>query len=131
MSSIPHPSGSLVVRNTRTMGRGVFAGRPFAKGEIIEVCPVLTVTGPIEKACRGHALERYFFFWEGTEEEMVAVAFGFGSLYNHSPEWNASFKVRKKTKELVFRAARDIAEGEQIFINYDWEKGDYDFKTPG
>ena len=62
---------------------------------------------------------------------MVAVAFGFGSLYNHSPEWNASFKVRKKTRELVFRAARDIAEGEQIFINYDWEKGDYDFKTPG
>ena len=39
--------------------------------------------------------------------------------------------MRKKTKELVFRAARDIAEGEQIFINYDWEKGDYDFKTPG
>ena len=129
--SISHPSASLYVKNTRTMGRGVFAGRPFQKGEIIEICPVLTVTDPIEKACRGHALERYFFFWEGTDEAMVAVAFGYGSLYNHSPEWNASFKIRKKSKDIVFRAARDIAEGEQIFINYDWEKEAYDFKTPG
>ena len=129
--SIQHPSASLYVKNTRTMGRGVFAGRPFLKGEIIEICPVLTVTDPIEKACRGHALERYFFFWEGTAEAMVAVAFGYGSLYNHSPEWNASFKIRKKSLDIVFRAARDIAEGEQIFINYYWEKEAYDFKTPG
>ncbi|WP_020469962.1 SET domain-containing protein-lysine N-methyltransferase [Zavarzinella formosa] len=128
--SIQHPSAALYVRNTRTMGRGVFAGRPFRKGEVIEVCPVLTVNEKIEEATRDHALARYVFYWDGKGEEIVAIAFGFGSLYNHSPEWNATFKARKKTKDIVFKAARDIAEGEQIFINYDWGKEDYDFATP-
>jgi uncharacterized protein len=128
--SIPHPTASLYVKNTRTMGRGVFAGRPFRKGEVIEVCPVLTVNERIEEASRGHALARYLFYWDGKGDAMLAVAFGFGSLYNHSPEWNATFKKRPKTMDIVFKAARDIAEGEQIFINYDWDKEDYDFNTP-
>lgn len=127
---IQHPSAALYVQDTPAMGRGVFAGRAFRKGEVIEICPVLTVNERIEEATRGHALERYVFYWDGQGDAIVAIAFGFGSLYNHSPEWNASFKARKETRDILFEAARDIAEGEQIFINYDWDKEDYDFPTP-
>jgi SET domain-containing protein len=111
---------TLVVQNVRGMGRGVFAGRPFRKGEVIEVCPVIrlsTGTPPL-------GLEHYVFKW-GDGEDELAVALGYGSLYNHSPTANAEFAPRTGRGEIVFRAARDIAEGEQIFIDYEWDDSDY------
>lgn len=55
----------------------------------------------------------------------MAVALGYGSLYNHSPDANARFTPRTSQDDIVFRAVRDIAEGEQIFIDYQWEESDY------
>lgn len=114
------PPTDLVVRKIRGMGRGVFAGRMFRRGEVIEVCPVLRIasgTSPV-------GLEYYVFKW-GTEDKELAVALGYGSLYNHSPKPNAAFTTRYARGEVVFRATRDIDAGEQIFIDYEWDEIDY------
>jgi uncharacterized protein len=128
-SDISHPNNpSISVRTVRGMGRGVFAGRPFRKGEVIEVCPVLVLPESVDRKCKDEILDKYFFAWDETGD-VIALAFGFGSLYNHSPDPNAAFAKRKRDKVVVFRAKRDIRAGEQIFVDYEWEEADYHFPT--
>ena len=53
----------------------------------------------------------------------VAVALGYGSLYNHSYQPNARYDDESgQTK--VFTAIRDIAPGEEIMVNYNGEPED-------
>jgi uncharacterized protein len=117
---------SLYVRTVRGMGRGVFAGRPFRAGEVIEVCPVLLIPESVERKCRDEIIDKYIFEWDKTGY-VAAIAFGFGSLYNHSSDPNATFGRRKRDKVIVFRAKRDIAKDEQIFVDYDWYPADFHF----
>jgi SET domain-containing protein len=44
------------------------------------------------------------------------LALGYGSLYNHSYDPNAT--TLERGDELVITATRDIAKGDEIFINY-------------
>lgn len=93
-------------------GRGVFATRPIAPGAEIERCPMLIADGE-----QGAALERgaegYVFRWG---ETATALALGYGSLYNHSYDPNAT--TLETPDELVISALRAIEPGEEIFINY-------------
>jgi uncharacterized protein len=116
----PPPIPDLLVRKVRGMGRGVFAGRPFAKREVIEVCPILRL--PTDTP--GVGTEDYVFRWGRLGSEL-AIALGYGSLYNHSPAPNAEFTARFGRSDIVFRALRDIAAGEQILIDYQWEEAEY------
>ncbi|HEY1376873.1 MAG TPA: SET domain-containing protein [Gemmataceae bacterium] len=110
---------ALVVRRVRGKGRGVFAGRPFRRGEVIEVCPVIPLTRAEADACADTVLDDYFFEW-GPRGTARAVALGYGELYNHSPDPNAAFATRTRRLELVFRARRPIRRGEEITIDYGW-----------
>jgi len=119
-SSMTNPlttSESLLLRRVRGMGRGIFAGRRFRKGEIIEICPVVPVSPRFAKKCDGEVLEHYLFQWG---RRGSAVILGYGSIYNHSNNPNASFRPRMGKLELVFRALRDIEIGEQILVDYEW-----------
>ena len=116
----------LRVRKVRGMGRGVFAGRPFRKGEVIEVCPVVPLPRSQVRKCEGDALDLYIFEWP-RRGFPAAVVLGYGSLYNHSADANATFTPRPAADAMVFRAARPIAPGEQIFIDYEWPATDYQF----
>lgn len=116
------PKPNLVIRKVRGMGRGVFAGRDFRVGELIEVCPVLVLPpGTDEKDLSG--LGAYVFAW-GAAQDRLAIALGYGSLYNHAEDPNAEFDPRHGRCELAFRATRDIVAGEQILIDYGWGAGD-------
>jgi len=114
------PLPDLYVRKVRGMGRGVFAGRPYRRREVIEVCPVIRL--PTDTP--GTGLEDYVFKWGRLGSEL-AVALGYGSLYNFSPTPNAEFTVRFGRSDIVFRALRDIAAGEQILIDYQWDDAEY------
>ena len=63
----PSPSDTHEHHRTRRVrqesprhGRGVFAGRPYRKGEVIEVCPVIRLPAASEGAAGG-GLEHYVF----------------------------------------------------------------------
>lgn len=121
------PAGSgLIIRVVPGMGRGVFAGRPFRKGEVIEVCPVIPLPRRQTLKCVAELLDRYVFQWP-QRGYPAAVVLGYGSLYNHSHEPNARYAPRKGSDEMIFRAARDIAVGEQILVNYEWPAKEYHF----
>ena len=93
-------------------GRGVFAQRPIERGELIERCPMLIVDGAQGDALTEGA-DGYVFGWG---DSSTALALGYGSLYNHHFDPNAT--TTEAGDELVITAVRDIDVGEEIFINY-------------
>src|SRR5512142_3056443 len=82
-------SEAIEVKRVKGKGRGVFARRPIRKGEVIERVPVLVL--PIEEIrnlSSWTGLAGYCVLWgRGT----VALALGYGSLYNHSYRPNARY----------------------------------------
>lgn len=53
----------------------------------------------------------------------MAIAFGFGSLYNHSYQPNARYVKRIAERTLDYVAIRDIQCGEEITVNYNGRPG--------
>ena len=51
-------------------------------------------------------------------EKQYALALGNGSLYNHRNQPNARWHYDEDKDRIVFRAARGIKPGEEIFISY-------------
>jgi uncharacterized protein len=117
-------SDAIEVKQVKGKGRGVFARRVIREDEVIERVPVLVL--PIEDIRNVDDwthLASYCFNWgEGT----VALALGYGSIYNHSFRPNAKYEdVGRQTK--VFIALREIQFGEEITVNYNADPKD---KTP-
>lgn len=95
-------------------GRGVFAERAFARGDVIEVAPVLVLAANDVARIDGTILEAYVFGWG----DRLAVALGYGSLYNHAWTPNVEYVKRRELGLIEFVAVRDIAAGEELFTNY-------------
>ncbi len=113
-------SDAIEVKRAKGKGRGVFARRPIRKGEVIERVPVLLLTAEeFSKGLSGTVLEDYCFGWEG---DKVALALGYGSLYNHSFRPNARYEdVGPQAKRFI--ALRDIGPGEEVTVNYNGKPG--------
>jgi SET domain-containing protein len=105
-------------------GRGVLARQAFAVGDVIEVVPVLVVEdGDILDQT---PLANYVYKWP-TSETAVAVAFGYGSIYNHSYAPNArydKFASGESAGTIRYTAIKPIAVGEEIIINYNGDPAD-------
>ncbi len=112
---------AIEVKQIKGKGRGVFARRLIYDGEVIERVPVLVLPiGESRTASGPTPMSDYCFDWgRGT----VAVALGYGSLYNHSYQPNARYDDEKGQIK-VFMAIRDIPLGEEIVVNYNGEPGD-------
>lgn len=101
-------------------GRGVVAAAPIAAGEIIEIAPVVRLTEDEETALNDTVLESYVFVW-GEEGYPFALVMGIISLINHKKEANTDLDTDYETQTMRLTAARDIAVGEEITIDYDCE----------
>lgn len=111
-------SDKVEVKRIRGKGRGVFARRAIGKGEVFEICPVLILpAGSLEDDETG--LTNYVFEWG---KDRLALAMGYGSLYNHSYQPNARYDDVRQGK--AFSALREIEQGEEITVNYNGDPGD-------
>ena len=104
-------------------GTGVFANRRFEPDDVIERCPVLTLSGPDADAVVDTVLGNYVYEWE----HGYALALGFGSLYNHSHQPSARYEMDYDNDEIHVVARRRIRRGEEITISYN---GDADDQAP-
>lgn len=110
----------ICVKKAPGKGRGVFARKPIKKGEVIEHIPLLIVPADaLVDGLENQFLGRYYYWWT---KKKIAIALGYGSLYNHSYKANATYKHGNETMKYI--AIRDIAEGEEITINYNWDPKD-------
>lgn len=111
---------TLQVKRSIGKGRGVYARRDIKKNEIIETVPVLLI--PADSLVDGHdspSLCRYYYWWD---KKTLAISLGYGSLYNHSYKPNATYEHGHAS--ITYRAYRNIAAGEEICINYNWDPKD-------
>lgn len=92
----------------------VLAKTQYAKGEIVEIAPVIFV-GPETKAIP--RLKDYIFEID-KEKGTYGIVLGYGSLYGHSEKANITFAYSKQNKQMYFIAARTINAGEELFIDY-------------
>ena len=95
-------------------GRGVFAVTGLAAGEVIEVCPVLRIPADQRELIDRTLIFEYYFDWDGD----AGLAFGFGSLYNHSGEPNAEYLKDTVNDLVTVRAIAPIQAGDEITFSY-------------
>ena len=108
------------VASAGAKGRGVFARRALATGEVIELAPVLALARAesaivLQTELGSHVYE--------IGRGRVAVGLGFASLYNHSFTPNAAFDA--SADGIQIRALRPIAAGKEITVDYGWSKQDF------
>lgn len=123
------PSDKIYVAKSgiNNAGRGVYAKVRIKKRELIERCPVIEVPKNDVSNLKESILVNYYFYY-GAKNERLAIALGFGSIYNHSYEPNATYKKKPKEKVIDFIALRDIKKGEEITVSYNF--GNPDDKRP-
>lgn len=106
---------ALFVAPSPIHGAGVFARRAFRPDDVVEECPVIVCPPPQEALLEQTELRGLYFHWQ---DDAVAIALGFGSLYNHAWHSNARYELDYEAGCARFVAVRDIAEGEEVTINY-------------
>jgi len=111
----------LYVAPTADMGRGVFTAEDIARDTVIEISPVIVMTGAERKLLDQTLMHDYIFEW-GRERRECCMALGYVPLYNHSYKSNCEYEMDFGQQLIKVRAVRRIAAGEEVFINYngDW-----------
>src|SRR5438067_1401753 len=101
---------SVYVKETGTnLGRGVFAGKAFTEGEVVEVAPVLPLALPHDKLPQG--IKQRTFAWgylTGQRQPIEALAFGYASMYNSANPANMRYEADGAQSTLRFIAVRAI-----------------------
>lgn len=125
-SLFKHPH--LVVAPCR-FGHGVFAVDTIPAETTVEECPYLRIR---QEDCQG-VIDDYVFGLdpEGEEEEesseCYSLPLGWGCLLNHANDPNIEYWHDTDRDLIVFYTTREIAPGEQLFIDYGdawWETRD-------
>ncbi|MFN6572759.1 SET domain-containing protein [Dendronalium sp. ChiSLP03b] len=111
----------LIVGNTNLKGRGVFAQKPFLKGELIERTPVVVIPAEQVKLIDQTVLGNYYYDWE---DNAAAIALGLSSLINHSYNPNSYYVKKFSDRKLELIAYQDIEVGEEITANYNGSPND-------
>jgi len=100
----------LQIQDSGISGRGVFATQNILEGEILEECHFIEMSQTDYKQL--DVLKEYVFTFP-IYTKSNCIVFGMGSVYNHSLEPSAYWETDEQ-----FIALRDIAQGEEIFIDY-------------
>lgn len=118
-----------MVRRTKGKGWGVYARKAIPSDSTIEEVPVLLIpTRDLWHPEGTSALADYAFVWD---DDHVAIALGYGSLYNHSFTPNAQY-IDDDPCLKRYVALRDIQHREEITINYNalpHDKSDVGFEV--
>ncbi len=104
----------LLVLDSPGAGRGVFAGRDFSIGEVIEVAPVLVIPAAQVASLLATGLRYYVWHWGSS----VAVGLGIISLVNHGTPPNARWSANHATGELTLTAIARLVPGTEILVDY-------------
>ena len=124
-------SDKIYVSKSRILnaGRGVYARCDIKKGEIIERCPIIEISKHDTSNLKESVLVTYFFYF-GRNKERVAIALGFGSIYNHTDKPNTTYKIKSREKVIDFIALTDIKKDEELTFNYYNSSNPKDKKNP-
>lgn len=102
---------SVIIREVKGKGRGLFAAEAISRGALIDRCPVLLWP---RGAVPDDYVYRYVWEWRGQS----AVALGVTSLCNHDKHPNVGSRRIYARRAMEFRALRWIQPGEELTLDY-------------
>ena len=111
----------LFIAPAEKMGRGVFTSSSIEAGTVVEMSPVIVMTGEDRKLLDKTLLHDYIFEWGGKKEQ-CCMALGYVPMYNHSYTSNCEYEMDFDNELISIKTVRLIKAGEELFINYngDW-----------
>lgn len=106
---------------TEDMGYGVFTSDDIDADTVIEISPVIVMSGEERKLLDKTRLHDYIFEW-GANKDQCCMAMGYVPIYNHSYKSNCEYEMDFENDRIIIRTVRFIKAGEELFINYngDW-----------
>jgi hypothetical protein len=117
MTPISFISDAVFVAKSKAMGRGVFTKQALEKDYIIEIAPVIVMSGTERKLLDQTLLHDYIFEW-GNRKKRCCMALGYVPVYNHSYDSNCEYEMEFDKEIISVRAVKNIEKGEELFINY-------------
>jgi SET domain-containing protein len=110
-------NNKIQVRKSPIHGWGVFAKDKIYENEVLEECPFLIL--PINKGESSSLFIDYRFNYPQDKEWYHQVmVLGYGSLYNHSNQPNASWSTDEIRNVFVFKSTKDIEKNQEILVYY-------------
>jgi SET domain-containing protein len=111
----------LFIAPAEKMNRGVFTSAAIEAGTVVEISPVIVMSGEDRKLLDKTLLHDYIFEWGGKKDQ-CCMALGYVPMYNHSYKSNCEYEMDFDNDLISIKAVRYIKEGEELFINYngDW-----------
>lgn len=122
----PFIANALMIKKTKTMGRGVFTQFDLPKNSVVEMAPVVVMNAEERLHLDQTKLHDYIFEW-GKDSRQCCMALGWIPLYNHSYQANCQYEMHFQKELMYVVTVRDIKAGEELFINYN---GDWNNPTP-
>ena len=112
------PPSKIYVSKSPIHGYGVFAKETIFEGEIIEECPIHDLNIPYVHSTP--LFIDYRFNWpQGTDTwDKQVLAWGYGSLYNHSNIPNAYWRSNLEKGTFEFCSTKTINPDEEILVYY-------------
>jgi SET domain-containing protein len=107
----------LFIAPSPSMGRGVFTSENIKPGTLVEVAPVIIMTGEERKLLDKTLLHDYIFEWGGSKDQ-CCMALGYAPVYNHSYRSNCEYEMDFEKEQINIRAVHFIKAGKELFINY-------------
>ncbi|KAG0355863.1 hypothetical protein BG005_005203 [Podila minutissima] len=106
---------SLTIQDCGAKGRGVVTSVPIPARTTIDLSPILLFpTEEYTNHGQFTQLDHYTYRWLGG----MALAFGLGSMFNHSKYPNVGFQRDFENKMIRYSTLRDVAAGEELCISY-------------
>lgn len=113
---------ALYIADSPGRGRGVFTNENIPVDTVIEIAPVIVMSGAERILLDQTLLHDYIFEW-GEDRSQCAMALGWIPIYNHHVPANAEYFMEFEEAIIYIKTVREIEAGEELFINY---QGDFD-----
>src|SRR5262245_15679544 len=112
---------SLYINKSDGRGRGVFTKEDIPANTIIEISPVIVMSGEERRLLDQTLIHDYIFEW-GHDNKQCCMALGYVPVYNHSYSSNCEYEMDFKNEIIKIKTVRAISTDEELFINYngDW-----------
>lgn len=117
MQAQPFKHTALYVRSTSSRGRGVFTKTNLKADTLLEVAPVIVMSGKERLLLDQTRLHDYIFEW-GERRERCAMALGWIPLFNHKAPANCDYEMDFKKDIMRIKTVVAVKAEEELFINY-------------
>jgi SET domain-containing protein len=107
-------------------GRGVYTTEDIAPGTLVEVSPVIIMSGEERQWLDRTLLHDYIFEW-GPDRQQCCMALGYVPVYNHAFRSNCEYEMDFEKENISIRAVQPVQAGEELLINYN---GNWDDSKP-